>query len=273
MRIRKSTNHLALFIAIVVVFVITIGVIALISHQFSSEKSKKKAPEVAQEAPVQKAVEPATNKLELPGAIPIEKMTGDYTADDHIWRLVNKSHPLTNSNYRPAELTLFAEHSRTDKSNDERSIRSDIAPYAEQLFADAKKEGFDLIIGSGFRSRDLQNLYYTNYSNTYGQEAADTFSTKPGYSEHQTGLVMDLSTRDMKCYLEECFGDTPAGKWLATHAHVYGFILRYPKDKNGITDFIYEPWHFRFVGKNLATALYESGLTLDEAWPYMTKES
>ena len=84
---------------------------------------------------------------------------------------------------------------------------------------------------------------------------------------------MDLSTRDMKCYLEECFGDTPAGKWLATHAHVYGFILRYPKDKNGITDFIYEPWHFRFVGKNLATALYESGLTLDEAWPYMTKES
>ena len=215
--------------------------------------------------------EPEAPMVRLPGAEPIAALPGDYTQDDHLWRLVNKSHPLTDPHHRPAQLQFATVASRTNKSNDERSLRADIMPQVEALFAAAEVAGFSLHIGSAFRSYELQNVYYTNYGNVYGQAAADSFSAKPGFSEHQTGLAMDVSTTDNHCYLEECFGDTPAGQWLAAHAHEYGFILRYPRSKDGITDFVYEPWHFRYVGTDLAGALTESGLTLDEAWRYITE--
>ncbi len=206
--------------------------------------------------------------VQLPNTPAIPAIKENYLHDDSIWRLVNKSHPLSNINYHPivAQPNVAV---RSDKSADEQSVRKDIAPAVEQLFAGANTAGYRLEIGSGFRSASLQRTYYTNYINVYGQAAADTFSAKPGYSEHQTGLVVDVTTLDHYCYLEECFGTTSAGKWLKEHAHEYGFILRYPKEKEGITDFHYEPWHFRYVGKELANALYQSGLSLDEAAPYL----
>lgn len=213
---------------------------------------------------------PEINTITLPGTEPIVAMDDDYTEDSHIWRLVNKSHPLTDINYRP-EIAKPNVPTRTDKSLDEQSVRKDTVLAVEELFTGAEQAGFELQIGSGFRGAELQKTYYDNYSRVYGQAAADTFSAKPGYSEHQTGLVVDVSETSNHCYLQECFGDTEAGKWLANNAHKYGFILRYPKDKDGITDFRYEPWHFRYVGKELATALYESGLTMDEASSYLGK--
>ena len=139
------------------------------------------------------------------------------------------------------------------------------------MLSDAKALGSDLMIGSGFRSYDLQNVYYSNYVRLYSQAEADKFSAKPGQSEHQTGLVVDLAYTDMDCYLASCFADTPAGVWLTQNAHKYGFILRYPEGKESITGFQFEPWHFRYVGKDLARAIKESGLTLDEAKPYLDK--
>lgn len=214
--------------------------------------------------------EPAPDLISLPGATPIARIKGGYANDDHLWRLVNKSHPLSDLSYRP-ELVKPNVRTRADKSLDEQSVRKDIAPAVEALFAAAKEAGHELEIGSGFRSAELQNAYYTNYVRVYGQAAADAVSAKPGYSEHQTGLAIDISTTDRACYLEDCFGDLPAGIWLKEHAHEHGFILRYPKEKEGITDFRYEPWHFRYVGKELASALVTSGLSMDEAWEYMTK--
>ena len=213
--------------------------------------------------------EPGTStSIKLPGAEPIAAPEGDYTQDDSLWRLVNKSHPLSDIDYRP-KLIKPNVATRSDKSLDEQSVREDIAPAVEELFADAKTAGHELEIGSGFRSAELQNTYYSNYVSVYGQEAADAVSAKPGYSEHQTGLAIDISTVDRNCYLEDCFGETPAGIWLRDNAHQYGFILRYPLNKEGITDFRYESWHFRYVGKDLANALYQSGLSLDEAAPYL----
>ena len=113
-------------------------------------------------------------------------------------------------------------------------------------------------------------MYYSNYVKTYGQAAADTFSAKPGHSEHQTGLAVDLTTADQYCRLERCFGDTAAGKWLAANTPAYGFILRYPDGKEAATGYTYEPWHFRYVGPEFAKALVESGLTLDEASEHLT---
>ena len=215
------------------------------------------------------AAEPQLVYVSLPGAAPFPALIDNYTLDTSLWRVVNKSHFLTDIHYRPANLQQVSVPSRADKSTDERSLRADILPHIEALFGAAQTEGIQLLIGSGFRGYDLQMTYYTNYVKNYGQAAADTFSAKPGSSEHQTGLAMDLATADMTCYLEECFAEATAGRWLAAHAHKYGFVLRYPKDKESITGFRYEPWHFRYVGPALAEALHTSGLTLDEALSYL----
>lgn len=96
-----------------------------------------------------------------------------------------------------------------------------------------------------------------------------TSVAQPGQSEHQTGLAVDIVPSSRDCYIQECFKDMPEGIWLAENAQKFGFILRYPSGKEGLTGYGFEPWHFRFVGIDLATALYESGLTLEESWPYL----
>jgi len=127
-----------------------------------------------------------------------------------------------------------------------------------QMKADAAKEGLKLTIVSGYRSYDYQMGLYNRYVKRDGKAAADTYSARPGHSEHQTGLAMDI------CSLEQSFENTAEGKWLAANAHKYGFILRYPKGKQHITGYIYEPWHFRYLGVDTATAVYNSGLCLEE---------
>ncbi len=128
----------------------------------------------------------------------------------------------------------------------------------DALSAAAAKEGLNIYLSSGFRSYDYQSRIYNNYVNLYGQEKADTFSARPGHSEHQTGLAIDVNT------ITDSFADTPEAAWLAAHAHEYGFIIRYPKGKEQITGYKYEPWHIRYLGVETATAVYESGLTLEE---------
>jgi hypothetical protein len=90
------------------------------------------------------------------------------------------------------------------------------------------------------------------------------YSATPGYSEHQTGLAIDVSAKSVNNRLDESFGDSVEGIWLATHAQEYGFIIRYPKDKSDITGYSYEPWHIRYVGKPLAKYIYENNLCLEE---------
>ena len=263
------THFWALGILIVLTAILIIVVSLYGWQKIVTPKATPEAPTNSQ--PSDDTPKPTAVMIELPGAQPVTAITEDYLSDSSLWRLVNKSHPLDDIDYRP-EITLPDVDTRQDKSLDERSVRSDIAPAVVALFTGAKDAGYSLQIGSGFRSSSLQNTYYTNYSRVYGQAAADAVSAKPGYSEHQTGLAIDLTTPDHYCYLEDCFGETPTGKWLAAHAHTYGFILRYPLEKEGITDFRYEPWHFRYVGIPLATALYESGLSLDEGWEYMVAQ-
>lgn len=119
-------------------------------------------------------------------------------------------------------------------------------------------EGHDIQLLSGYRSYTTQQNLYNNYVATYGQEEADTFSARPGTSEHQTGLAMDVG------WIDDAYGDTASGKWLAENCHKYGFIIRYPKGKEGITGYKYEPWHIRYLGVDIATDVYRSGLCLEE---------
>ena len=131
----------------------------------------------------------------------------------------------------------------------------------------AKSDGVNLIIGSGFRSYDRQNTLYTNYVNRDGKDAADKYSARPGHSEHQTGLAADIYGEASKdSYLHQSWENTNDGKWVNKNCYKYGFIIRYVKNKEDITGYIYEPWHIRYVGKDLAKKLYNNGdwITLEE---------
>lgn len=122
----------------------------------------------------------------------------------------------------------------------------------------ASLAGFSLPLVSGYRSYNRQNTIYNNYVKNYGQASADTFSARPGHSEHQTGLAFDIGK------IDDNFGNTPAGTWLKNNAHYYGFIIRYPKGKENITGYKYEPWHIRYLGVSIATEIYNKGVTLEE---------
>lgn len=216
--------------------------------------------------------EKTASQVKLPGNVPVPSEHKSTSEPDSLWVVVSKKYPLQNSAYRPSDLVIPNVRLRADKSDEEKSVRSIVAPALERMLGDAAKAGHALMLASGNRGYDLQNTYYSSYVSSYGEVAADKFSAKPGQSEHQTGLALDISYQDMRdCYLDVCFGERPAGKWLAINAHTYGFILRYPADKSAVTQYQYEPWHFRYVGSDLATALYKSNLTLDEAKPYLER--
>ncbi len=122
----------------------------------------------------------------------------------------------------------------------------------------AQRAGYSMPLMSGYRSFETQEELYNDYVAVDGEEKADTYSAWPGHSEHQTGLAFDVGWVDLQ------FAQTGAGQWLAKHAHEYGFIIRYPKDKESITGYQYEPWHIRYLGVDLAEKVYESGLCLEE---------
>lgn len=132
----------------------------------------------------------------------------------------------------------------------------------DEMIADANAElnpqGRKLWMQSGFRSYSLQKSLYERYSKRDGKAAADRYSARPGHSEHQTGLAFDFNTIDMS------FDGTPECLWLAENCWKYGFIIRYAKDKEAITGYMYEPWHVRYLGKELAKEVYDSGLCLEE---------
>lgn len=128
----------------------------------------------------------------------------------------------------------------------------------EKMQADAENAGMNLYIGSNYRDYDYQVKIYNNYSDLYGWEVADTFSARPGCSEHQTGLTIDCNT------IDDAFGETKEAGWLAEHCADYGFIIRFPKEKENITGYKYEPWHIRYVGVETAKEINSLGLTLEE---------
>lgn len=127
-----------------------------------------------------------------------------------------------------------------------------------KLQSDAAAQGLNIWLSSGFRSYDYQNQIYNNYVARDGQAAADTYSARPGHSEHQSGLAIDVNQ------IDDSFIGTPEAIWLENHCHEYGFILRYPQGKQDITGYKYESWHIRYVGTDMSYPIHDSGLTLEE---------
>lgn len=128
----------------------------------------------------------------------------------------------------------------------------------DEMFAAARVDGFNLFVKSGFRSYSTQKSLYNSYVKRDGAAAADRYSARAGHSEHQTGLAFDINKANSS------FAGSPEAKWLAENCYKYGFIIRYPEGKEAITGYIYEPWHIRYLGVETATAVYNSGLCLEE---------
>lgn len=170
--------------------------------------------------------------------------------------LVNKFNYL-DSDYIPNNLELL------DNSYAKSGIYlvKEAKDMLEKLIAAAKEDGLNIRVTSAYRSYSYQVNLYNNYVKTDGEKLADTYSARPGYSEHQTGLVVDV-TRSFDNFNN--FENTEEYKWMLEHASDYGFILRYPKDKEEITTYTFEAWHYRYVGVDLAKKIKESNLTFDE---------
>lgn len=177
--------------------------------------------------------------------------------------LVNKYNYLS-KNYKPDDL----EEVINWYAFGENTIKAEVYDQFIDMYNDAKEENLTLIITSGFRDYELQNELYVLYQDKYGKEEADQIAARPGFSEHQTGLCLDIVTYDVE--MEE-FEETKEFEWLQENAYKYGFILRYPKGKELITGYNYESWHYRYVGIDIATKIHELGITFDEYYNYFIK--
>ncbi|MDO7906667.1 M15 family metallopeptidase [Paenibacillus sp. JX-17] len=151
-----------------------------------------------------------------------------------------------------------------DGPHEKRHMRKEAAEALEKLFAGAESADIELRAVSGYRSYERQVSIYNNNVRTKGQEYTDKVSAFPGSSEHQTGLAIDVSSPSAGNALEQSFGDTREGQWLAEHAAEYGFVIRYLKGKETETGYEYEPWHIRYIGTELAPDVAKSGLSLEE---------
>ena len=145
------------------------------------------------------------------------------------------------------------------------SIRKDVYDAFKEMFNAAKEEGLTLIVNSSYRTYEVQKEIYDDYDDNRGREYADKYAARPDFSEHQTGLSIDIFSAGSNM---ETFEGTDEFKWLSENSYKYGFILRYPKNKEDITGYSYEAWHYRYVGKDLAKKVYDSGLTYDEYYAY-----
>ena len=172
-----------------------------------------------------------------------------------IWVIVNKSHPISPLDFVP-RIALVRGY----------QVATAAARPLTHLLDAADRAGVPLKIASAYRSFGYQEGVHSHLVATMGPSAADAISARPGYSEHQTGLAVDLQPLDGTCALDPCFVHTRAGRWLVAHAWTFGFVVRYTEANRRITGYSPEPWHFRYVGPALARELHDTGTGSLEAF-------
>lgn len=251
---------------ILILAVLFLFVLGLYLH--SGHPDVVSAPGPAQDAATATAahIEPTKNPL-LPSdlisildpstTVPLDTIPSSYTA------LVNRDYPLP-SDYIPNDLVEPNVRFSSETHDDKRKMRKVAASALEKMFRAAEKKHIILYGVSGYRSYERQKSIYNRNVSLHGKKATDTLSAKPGSSEHQTGLTIDVSASVVNCLLTQRLAATKEGKWLAKNAHKYGFIIRYPEGKSKITGYSYEPWHIRYVGTTVAAYLYSKKITLEE---------
>ncbi len=164
--------------------------------------------------------------------------------------------------YEPKDLIIPNIPIAPDTEN--KKLRKDAAQALENMYQDALKEGYQLVLNSGYRSYESQTEIYNEYFKKYDEVTAAGLVAKPGSSEHQLGLGIDLTSQSVIDKKRLVFGDTKEYRWVVKNAYKYGFILRYPKDRSSLTGTANEPWHLRYVGKKAAKIIYDNDWTLED---------
>ncbi len=180
--------------------------------------------------------------------------------DDNILLLINKTHPLS-SDYKPDDMVKIERNDPQVGTAEVKQMREVAAGPFNELLDAAAAAGYNIVLRNAFRSYSYQESLFSSYVKNNGEAAANRYSARPGESEHQTGLCADVGVPGRGL---TSFNGTKEAEWMAAHAHEYGFILRFPEGKEDITGYMYESWHFRYVGVEAATEIYERGITLEE---------
>jgi zinc D-Ala-D-Ala carboxypeptidase len=249
--VRTERRGAARTAALVLAFVIAIVVVATVTHRHEETASAKatKAPVAAPPTTTPHRKKEGAHGSHRRTGISIDLSAHSKTDPSSIWVVVNKAHGIQPPDFRP-RLAIVRGY---------QVAQAAARPLARLLHAgDAARLG--LKIASAFRSYAYQDLVHDALVSSEGSEAADRVSARPGHSEHQTGLAVDIVTpAHPDCDLAACFAATRAGRWLARNAWRYGFIVRYTRGNEAITGFHPEPWHLRYVGRPLAVAMRAAG--------------
>ena len=240
-----------------IVLLILLGIIFSIrgcaKHHQAKVKAKQEAQQKKSTDPAEKARKKAV-KAAKKRENPLTEDTGD------ILMIVNKEYGLSEE-YKPNDLTKV-EHCDFSVGSDEcHQLKKEPAEAIEEMFAAAREDGYEIIMRTGYRSYGYQAALYESYKEQDGEEAADKYSARPGSSEHQSGLCCDVGIEGKDL---NAFEGTDEAKWIADNSWKYGFVVRYPQDKEDITGYMYEAWHIRYVGKEAAKYMHEKNLTLEE---------
>ena len=223
------------------------------------ESSTKKI-QAAERNTTKPAITVAIGKTTLP-ALP-----NDYHAPSSVWVVVNKNRLINPPDYTPVQLAPIEIPLRKTLPREAARLQSPVASALRQLATTARNDGVNIAVNSAYRSlEDQRTVLNTSLAeNTEGEKYTAPLSA----SEHQLGLAVDLSTVTDDCVNgNDCSLSEEDAAWLAKHAHEFGFILRYPEGQEAKTGYNFEPWHYRYVGKPLATALYENNLVLEDVIP------
>lgn len=232
------------------------GVVAGPAASPASAAADEPAPGPTTPVPTTTAAPPAAAD---PTPAPALDLAAHSTTDPASpWVVVNKQHPLDPAEYAPADLVTYGGI----------GLSAAVRPDLDAMVQAAAAQGVQLGLRSGYRSYGAQRTMHAHLVAVRGTAYAERYSARPGFSEHQTGLALDVaSTSTPACTLLDCFADTPEGRWLAEHAGQYGFLIRYTPTNSAWTGYAPEPWHLRWVGRELAAAMAARGLgSLEETF-------
>lgn len=216
-----------------------------------------KAPEETVPADPKPEPDSTDPKADVPDS-PAEETPADIDSNSSLLRIVSPARRIE-AEYVPSDLTV-----PDVPMYQTQMLRRDAAAALEDMFAAAKADGYDLYLISGYRSYDYQTGLWDYYTDYYGSDYTERMDARPGGSEHQLGLSVDIGTTDDVCRLDTCFGDTGAFAWLQNNSYRYGYIERYPADGESTTGIMYSPWSFRYTGPETAEKLRASGQTMEE---------
>jgi len=275
-----SVGKIAIIMGVILVISIAFGYIAVVkenknktdnyeeSSQTSSYMTVSSEKETSEDKTEEKTVK--KSETETSSVTSTDKSTSSSSSSSSSTTSTAKNTRTTSTTSKKTQITekvsgityikgvMIVNKSYALPSDYNPGVNSQAQSALNEMFSAASADGVSLWVQSGFRSYSYQKQLYENYAAQDGYAAADRYSARPGHSEHQTGLAFDLNS------LSTSFGQTKEGKWLANNCWKYGFIIRYPEGKEDVTGYMYEPWHVRYLGKDTAKAVHDSGLTLEE---------